>query len=233
LVMTGSEVRFLSAAPVFAPLELRLGRQYIPFSLIIRLLLPQKPILSAPNLKKGHMLINLFGTWINPQNILAVTATDSAAKVIFSHNTENGFSLEFSGKSASDVANEINNAIAAAKKSSFAERGERRGGGDRGGYKGSRGGDRGGDRGGYKGNRDRGDRPDRGDRGGYKGGGDRGGYKGGRDRDDRGEGKSFERNDEFKEKVRDDFKKKKFEGGRKFEAKGRGDFKPKKRREEY
>ncbi len=185
-------------------------------------MLPE-PLVSAPNHIKDVMLINLFGRWVNPTNILAVvTATanveEKASKVIFSSGAEGGFTLEIKDKTPTEVASEINAQITASRKSAFADKGERRGGGDRGrsggGYKG------GGDRGGYKGGGDR----DRGDRGGYKGGGDRGGYK---KRDER----PAHGSDEHVEKVREDFSKKKFEGGRKFESKNKGDFRPKKRKE--
>ena len=134
------------------------------------------------------MLINLFGNWINPQNIISVTSAENAngvqvTKVIFSNNAESNFNLEFADKNTTEVATEINNAISAGRKTAFADRGGSRGGGDRGGFK-----------------RKFDDKPDRG-------------------------------SEEFKEKVRDDFKKKKFEGGRKFESKGKGDFKPKRRKD--
>lgn len=154
------------------------------------------------------MLINLFGNWINPQNIISVTSAENAngvqvTKVIFSNNAESNFNLEFADKNTTEVATEINNAISAGRKTAFADRGGSRGGGDRGGFK-----------------RKFDDRGDRGSRG-----GDRGGFKKKfDDKPDRG-------SEEFKEKVRDDFKKKKFEGGRKFESKGKGDFKPKRRKD--
>jgi len=161
------------------------------------------------------MLINIFGNWINPVNIIAVTATDTSAKIIFSGT--NNFSPEFEGKSVEEVAGAINTALAEAKKAASAERSASRGfkGGDRGG----RGGDRGGDRGGFRKKFD-----DRGDRGGRDGG-------------DRGFKKSFDRDskpargsDEHREKVKGDFSKRK-EGGGKFESKSRKEFTPKKRKD--
>lgn len=148
------------------------------------------------------MLVNIFGRWINPQNILAVISSsdnpeEKTTKIIFS--SEAGFSLEFNDKTPFEVASEINTAIAANRKSSFGDRGERRGGGDRGGFKGGDRGGRGGDRGGFKKKFDRDERPAHG-------------------------------SDEHKEKVRKDFSDRK-EGGRKFESPNRRDFKPKKRKD--
>jgi hypothetical protein len=159
------------------------------------------------------MLINLFGNWINPQNIISVTSAENSngvpvTKVVFANNAESNFNLEFADKNTTEVATEINNAISAGRKTAFADRGGSRGGG--------------GDRGGFKRKFD--DRGDRGSRGGDRGV-ERGGFK--KKFDDKPERNS----EEFKEKVRDDFKKKKFEGGRKFESKGRGDFKPKRRKD--
>ena len=179
------------------------------------------------------MLINLFGNWINPQAIISITSADNSegnkvSQVIFASSD---FKLEFTDKTAAEVAVEINTAIAANRKvaseSRSADRGYK-GGGDRGGYKG--GGDRGGDRGGYKGSRGGGDR-DRGDRGGYKGGSDRGGYKGG-DRGDRGPRPERSGDDRKEYGSRDDFKKKGYDSDGKPVPRSRtGDFKPKKRKE--
>jgi hypothetical protein len=182
------------------------------------------------------MLINLFGNWINPQNLISITSANNAegnkvSKVIFASSD---FSLEFTDKTAAEVAVEINTAISASRKvaseSRSADRGYK-GSSDRGGYKGG-GGDRGGykggggDRGGYKGSRggdDRGGYKGSSDRGGYKGGGDKGGYKGSSDRGDRAP---------RPERSGDDYKKKSYDGDSKPAPRSRtGDFKPKKRKE--
>jgi len=173
------------------------------------------------------MLINLFGRWVNPQNILAVisateNAEDKNSKIIFNNSSEAGFVLEINDKNPAEIAAEINTALAAAaanKKSAYAgssDRGGYKGGGDRGGYKG------GGDRGGYKGSSDR--------------GGDRdGGFKKKFDRPERSERseKPAYSSDDRKEKVREDFgdRKKKFDPSKKFSSSDRGDFKPKKRKD--
>ncbi len=163
------------------------------------------------------MLINLYGRWVNPQNILAVIndTTESGEKItrVVFNTAEKGFVVEFTDKSTDDVAGEINKAIAATKKPEFKGRGDR--GGEKRGFGG----------GGFKG---RGDRGDRGDRGGDRGRG------GDRDRGDRGDfkkkfdGDRPERSSEYKDKVREEFSDRK---NKKFESRDRGDFKPKKRKD--